>query len=205
MEAWLATAASRAAAAASAPMPVSAAVAEASSRAATAGNCEHTIAAVLLHGHTFTREPMMKPARTIRVSLFQRARSQCRNFEKPRMPTAAPMRNIAIIMRFLPKSTPDTRLVIVPMMYWYLPRIRSMKLPDMPGRIIAQMAIAPLRKMNHRSSGVWVGESVQTVTPRMMPRSSMPPSRAFQPEIPRRMNMDDATISPKKNAHVWIG
>ena len=30
-------------------------------------------------------------------------------------------------------------------------------------------------------------------------------SRRPQPEMPRRMNIDDATIRPKKNAHVWIG
>ena len=70
-----------------------------------------------------------------------------------------------MMSRFLPKSTPETSPVMTSIIYWYLPRISRMKLPDMPGRIIAQMAIAPLMKMNHSASGVLVGESVQMTTP----------------------------------------
>ena len=36
-----------------------------------------------------------------------------------------------------------------------------MKLPEMPGRIIVQTAIAPQMNINHRSSGVVVGDRVQ--------------------------------------------
>ena len=53
------------------------------------------IASALLHGHIFTSEPMMKPARTMRVCLCQRERSQRRNLLKPRMPTSAPDMNTA--------------------------------------------------------------------------------------------------------------
>ena len=77
-----------------------------------------------------------------------------------------------------------------------------MKLPEIPGKIIAQIAMAPLKKMNQRASGVWVGERVHTTTPRMHPSVMNSPSRSFHPEIPRRMNIDEATIRPKKNAHV---
>ena len=66
----------------------------------------------------------------------------------------APTANVPSIRRLCPKSTPDVRSEIHPIMNWYLPRISSMKLPEMPGRIIAQMAIAPLRNMNQRASGV---------------------------------------------------
>ena len=38
-----------------------------------------------------------------------------------------------------------------------------------------------------------------------MPNTSRRPSQSFQPEIPRMMNIEDATIRPKKNAQVWIG
>ena len=80
-----------------------------------------------------------------------------------------------------------------------------MKLPDIPGSIIAQMARAPLRNMNQSASGVLTGESVQTVAPRTIPRVRNAPSASFHPEMPRNMNIDDATMSPKKNDHVWIG
>ena len=39
----------------------------------------------------------------------------------------------------------------------YFPSKTKIKLPDMPGRIIAQMAMAPQRKMNHRSFEVSAG------------------------------------------------
>ena len=42
-------------------------------------------------------------------------------------------------------------------------------------------------------------------TPRIHPKTRKRPSRSFQPEIPRSMKIDDATISPKKNAQVCIG
>ena len=77
-----------------------------------------------------------------------------------------------------------------------------MKLPEIPGRIIAQMATAPHRNTNHSPSGVSVGVSVQITAPRPTPKTVRTTSLNFHPEIPRRMKTDDATMSPKKNAHV---
>ena len=106
-----------------------------------------------------------------------------------------------------PHSAPmfPTQVVMLSIMNWYFPRISNMKLPDMPGSIIAQIAMAPLRNMNHSASGVLVGESVHITTPSMTPKARNAPSRTFQPDIPRMMKIDDATISPKKNAQVWMG
>ena len=44
-----------------------------------------------------------------------------------------------------------------PVMNWYFPRMRRKKEPLMPGRIMAQIAIIPERKMNHHVSGVVTG------------------------------------------------
>ena len=133
------------------------------------------------------------------------------------MPTTAPSKNTAITQKELqntpasapdaPQSAPmlDTHPVMLSIIIWYLPSIRRMKLPEMPGSIMAQIAMAPLRNMNQRASGVSVGERVQIATPRAMPSATYSPSRNFHPLIPRRMKMDDATISPKKKAQVCIG
>ena len=75
----------------------------------------------------------------------------------------------------------------------------------MPGRIIAQIAMAPDRKMNHRASGVSVGESVHTTTPSMTPSTSMTQSLSFQSLISLRMNTEEATMRPKKKAQVGTG
>ena len=87
----------------------------------------------------------------------------------------------------------------------YFPSISSMKLPLMPGSIIAHIAIAPDRNMNHSASGVWVGDSVHTTTPSMMPSTSITKSFPFHPLMSLSMKTDEATIRPKKNAHVGIG
>ena len=42
-------------------------------------------------------------------------------------------------------------------MYSYFPNIRRMKAPDIPGRIMAQIAIIPEIKINHKADGVSVG------------------------------------------------
>ena len=41
--------------------------------------------------------------------------------------------------------------------------------------------------------------------PSNTPKTSRSPSRQRHPDIPRRMKIDDATMRPKKKAHVWIG
>ena len=53
----------------------------------------------------------------------------------------------------------------------YLPIRRRIKLPDIPGRIIAQIAIAPEMKMNQYSSVVWLGETRQIYAAITIPAS----------------------------------
>ena len=169
---------------------------------------------VLLHGHTFTSDPIMNPARIIMVSLCQRASSQCRNLEKDMIPTTAPARKTTRMqadVQNVPASAPEppqraamlpVQPVIDSIMYWYFPNMSSMKLPDIPGSTIAHIAIAPLMKMNQSPSGVWVGDRVHMTTPNMMPKMRNSPSRTFHPDIPFNMNMLEAAINPKKNPHV---
>ena len=45
----------------------------------------------------------------------------------------------------------------------YFPNNNRIKAPDIPGRIMAQMAIAPERMINHHVSGVLVGVSTVIV------------------------------------------
>ena len=121
------------------------------------------------------------------------------------IPAAAPMMNTITVKKSIRSPLPDTMSAIVPIMYSYLPRMRRMKLPDIPGSIMAHIAMAPQMRMNQSPSGVSVGERVQTTTPRMMPKTSITKSFTFHALMPFRMNMDDATMRPKKKAHVWIG
>ena len=58
-----------------------------------------------------------------------------------------------------------------------------MKLPEIPGRIMVQTAMAPQMNMNQRSSGVVVGDRVQMTTPRAMPTAKNIKSSTFHPLI----------------------
>ena len=59
--------------------------------------------------------------------------------------------------------------------------------------------------MNHRSSGVVVGDRVQMTTPRAMPTAKKRTSTNFHPLMSYIIYTDDAMIRPKKNAHVCTG
>lgn len=120
------------------------------------------------------------------------------------MPVSAPNPKMAMMGK-LPLMSPLVNPDMTLMMYSYFPRISKMKLPDMPGSIMAHIAMAPLRKMNQRSSGVSVGESVHTTTPRKMPKTTISNESGVHLFISLRMKMEDATIRPKKNPQVSMG
>ena len=63
---------------------------------------------------------------------------------------------------------------------WYLPINSRMNAPDMPGRIIAQMAIAPDSRMNHHVSGVCDGDATVIHHATAMPHNSETTDAAFQ-------------------------
>ena len=80
-----------------------------------------------------------------------------------------------------------------------------MKLPEMPGSIMVQMARAPQTNKNQRSSGVSVGESVHTASPSSRPKARKTTSTPFQPFISLNMVTLEAMMSPKKKAQVSTG
>ena len=80
-----------------------------------------------------------------------------------------------------------------------------MKLPDIPGRIMVQMAMAPQRAMNQRSDVVSVGDSRHMKAPRAIPARSQAESAGFHPLMSESMNITETTINPKKKAQVCTG
>ena len=88
---------------------------------------------------------------------------------------------------------------------WYLPINSRMNAPDMPGRIIAQMAIAPDSRMNHHVSGVCDGDATVIHHATAMPHNSETTDAAFKRVTSRATNSAEATISPKKKAQISMG
>src|SRR5690606_41656650 len=88
------------------------------------------------------------------------------------------------------------------MMNSYLPIKSNINAPEMPGRIIAQIARAPDRNTNHSASGLCVGELTVIRYATTMPTTMEPTTATFHRVIERRINGDEINISPKKNDQV---
>ena len=80
-----------------------------------------------------------------------------------------------------------------------------MKLPDIPGNIIAQMAMAPQRKINQRSFGVSVGDIRQMAAPAAIPRARASRCLILVRSMSLSISIADAIMRPKKKDHSGMG
>lgn len=101
--------------------------------------------------------------------------------------------------------TPSRNSLTACKMYWYFPSSSRMKAPEIPGRIIAQMATAPESMINHQSLGVCVGEAIVIQNASAVPTSSPSSEVRFHFRISRATKAAEATISPKKKDQISIG
>ena len=80
-----------------------------------------------------------------------------------------------------------------------------MKAPEMPGRIMAQMAMAPESITNHQSSGVSAGVATVIHHAAAAPTAKASTVRQSQRPICLATSSAEATISPKKNDQMAMG
>ena len=80
-----------------------------------------------------------------------------------------------------------------------------MKAPEMPGRIIAQMAIAPESRINHHVSGVSAGVATVIHHAAATPIRHAATVCTRQRPICLATSSAEATIRPKKNDQMAIG
>ena len=87
----------------------------------------------------------------------------------------------------------------MPVINSYLPRMSSRKLPESPGKIIAEVAIIPHRKRNHSASGVVTGMRSTTIQAAMAPAMSEKALEGLSGSACcLKMTMMEAAINPKK-------
>lgn len=101
--------------------------------------------------------------------------------------------------------TPSRNSLTACKMYWYFPSSSRMKAPEIPGRIIAQMATAPESMINHQSLGVCVGEAIVIQNASAVPTSSPSSEVRFHFRISRATKAAEATISPKRRTRFRSG
>lgn len=91
----------------------------------------------------------MKPVSTARVILRKCFNAYDKTREKLVIPMHAPAPNTSI--------TFISNVFTASMIKKYFPSNTNIKLPDIPGRIMAQIAIAPHKKINNKLEGVSAG------------------------------------------------
>ena len=136
----------------------------------------------------------MSTATVTSCQCFSSHESRC---EKLMMPAAAPTTKITMTGTF--------RSPTACMMNWYLPSSSRMKAPEMPGRIIAQMAIAPESRINHHVSGVSAGVATVIHHAAAAPIRHAATVCTRQRPICLATSSAEATIRPKKNDQMAIG
>ena len=94
-------------------------------------------------------EPNMKPVNTANVILRKCFNAYERTREKEVIPIKAPTKNT--------NKTVISSVLTASIIKKYLPNSTKIKLPDIPGNIIAQMAIAPQRNIKNKLEGVSAG------------------------------------------------
>jgi len=107
---------------------------------------------VIFHGQTLFRLPTIKPPNTAMLRSWWRENSHFTRRTNESKPTKHPA--IKTKMTSILSSCRDCR------MYWYLPKTTRIKDPEMPGKIMAQMAMAPDKNTNQSALVVWAGTKV---------------------------------------------
>ena len=130
-------------------------------------------------GHSTRSDPIISPMSTASRRSWWRSSSQPRAVENRVIPTTAPAVNTARLTRSSP-----LRSCTAPRKTAYIPIISSRNEPEMPGRIMAQMATAPAPK-KARSDGSatgpdWKPSSTKVMTPTPSIRASSTGERVGQ-------------------------
>ena len=107
---------------------------------------------VVFHGHILAMDPLIRPISEAIVMSWCFLNSQLRIWENIAIPITAPAIKIIRVIKSL--SFTAERICE------YFPMMSRRNDPEIPGRIMAQMAIIPEMKNARGVSGVWVGESV---------------------------------------------
>src|SRR5690606_34270845 len=106
---------------------------------------------VCFQGQILLREPSIIPVKSARVTSWNRLSIQLRKWEMESKPTTQPQAKT--------KRTEKCRDFTAARMGAYIPMTSRIKLPEIPGRIIAQMAIIPLKKRVKRVTSISRGDS----------------------------------------------
>lgn len=153
---------------------------------------------VSFHGHILFNDHSINPVKEANVAILYFLNSRDNILENNTIPIIAPAIKIIIgtISKFLIAS------IIVS----YIHNNTSIKLPDIQGNIIAQMAIDQQINIHHQEdvidSGVFVGAVIKNANTQNIIRQTI----HFQFHFTcLHKRIEEISINPKKNAQIKIG
>ena len=154
------------------------------------------LSSTVRNGQIFQSEPAITPTSRATVCPCQRSSSQRSSRTKAARPMAQP--------RAKGTRVPRSRVLTASITCWYWPSTSSRNEPEIPGRIIAMIATAPLQKMVKPSWGMVTGTRVTNTraaaAPTAIATSPLAPQWAW-----RAISTIEPTINPKKKANSHTG
>ena len=158
----------------------------------------HSLYTVSFQGQILFKEPSINPVNDANVAILNFLNSQDNTFENNIIPIMAQAKKIKIgtISRFL----------IANIIVSYIHSNTNMKLPEIPGKIIAQIAIAPHMNIHHQVEVIDRGVLVGDVIKKAKIQNIIKQTIAFQFHLTCfHKSIEEIRINPKKNDQIKIG
>lgn len=158
----------------------------------------HSLYTVSFHGQILFNDHSINPVNDANVGILNFLNNQDNTLENNTIPITAQAKkiNIGTISKFF----------IANIIVSYIHSSTSMKLPDIQGNIIAQIAIAPHMKVHRHvevmARGVLVGDVIKNANTQNIIRQTT----HFQSHLTcLHRSIDEIRINPKKKDHINIG
>lgn len=158
----------------------------------------HSEYIVSFHGHILFNDHSIKPVNDANVAILNFLNNQDNTLENNTIPITAPAKNIKIgtISKFL----------IASIMVSYIHNSTNMKLPDIQGNIIAQIATAPQINVHRHveviDNGVLVGAVMKNANTQNIIKQTI----HFRFHLTcLHKSIEEIRINPKKNDQIRIG
>lgn len=150
------------------------------------------------HGQILFNDHSINPVNDANVAILYFLNNQDNMLENRIIPITAPAKKI--------KIGTISKFFIANIIVSYIHNNTNMKLPDIPGNIIAQIAIAPQINIHHHveviASGVLVGEVIKNANTQNIIKQIM----HFQSRFTcLHKSIEEMSINPKKKDQIKIG
>ena len=157
-----------------------------------------SVSNVSFQGQILFNDHSINPVNDAKVNILKCLNNQERILENNTIQTIAPITNIHIVV--------ISKFLIASIIVSYVHSKTSMKLPEIHGKIIAQIAIAPQIKIHRRVEVIESGVLVGAVIKKAIAKNTIRHKIVFQFRLTCfHKNIAEIKINPTKNDQINIG